>query len=158
MYCVSKTLIPFVMYWALQKIIDTISKSNNLISDFSCTWRNISKFSVECLNAFSFLENPIYTSEKQQKNTEFLIVSSRTAKYKTPPKECPRYDAKQSDGEVPVMLELWGMQSTPSLPLLPGQFKPVVATPDRVLSMGQKELNCVLMLNWIVSNRTVFDI
>ena len=26
------------------------------------------------------------------------------------------YDTKQSDGEVPVMLELWGMQSTPSLP------------------------------------------
>ena len=26
------------------------------------------------------------------------------------------YDAKQSDGEVPVMLELWGMWSTPSLP------------------------------------------
>ena len=26
----------------------------------------------------------------------------------------------QSDGEVPVMLELWGMRSTPSLPSLPG--------------------------------------
>ena len=23
------------------------------------------------------------------------------------PNECPRYDTKQSDGEVPVMLELW---------------------------------------------------
>ena len=29
-------------------------------------------------------------------------------------------DTKQSDGEVPVLLELWEMQSTPSLPLLPG--------------------------------------
>ena len=28
----------------------------------------------------------------------------------------------------------------------------------RVLSMGQTELNCVLMLNWIVWIRTVFDI
>ena len=36
-----------------------------------------------------------------------------------PPNECPGYDTKQSDGEVPVMLGLWGMQSTPSLPLLP---------------------------------------
>ena len=36
------------------------------------------------------------------------------------PNECPGYDTKQSDGEVPVRLELWGMQSTPSLPLLPG--------------------------------------
>ena len=32
------------------------------------------------------------------------------------PNECPVYDTKQSDGEVPVMLELWGMLSTPSLP------------------------------------------
>ena len=23
--------------------------------------------------------------------------------------ECPRYDTKQSDGEAPVMLDLWGM-------------------------------------------------
>ena len=30
--------------------------------------------------------------------------------------ECPGYDARQSDGEVPVMLELWGMLSTPLLP------------------------------------------
>ena len=33
--------------------------------------------------------------------------------------ECPGY-AKQCDGEVPVMLELWKMQRTPSLPLIPG--------------------------------------
>ena len=32
------------------------------------------------------------------------------------PNECPGNDTKQSDGEVPVMLELWGMQSTSSLP------------------------------------------
>ena len=25
------------------------------------------------------------------------------------PNECPVYDTKQSDGEVPVMQELWGM-------------------------------------------------
>ena len=37
-----------------------------------------------------------------------------------PPNECPVYDTKQSDGEVPVMLELCGMQSIPSLPSLPG--------------------------------------
>ena len=34
------------------------------------------------------------------------------------PNKCPGYDTKQSDGKVPVMLELWRMQSTPSLPLL----------------------------------------
>ena len=45
------------------------------------------------------------------------------------------------------MLELWGMQSTPSLPSLPGLLWPGVVAPDRVLSMCQIELNSVLMLN-----------
>ena len=45
------------------------------------------------------------------------------------------------------MLELWGMRCTPSLPLLPGPLWPGVVAPDRVLSMGQIELNCVLILN-----------
>ena len=53
-----------------------------------------------------------------------------------PANECPGYDTKQSDGEVPAMLELWGMQSTPSLPLLPGPLWPGVVAPDRALSMG----------------------
>ena len=29
------------------------------------------------------------------------------------PNECPRYDTKQSDGEVPVMLGLWGIAIAP---------------------------------------------
>ena len=55
---------------------------------------------------------------------------------KTLPNECPGYDTEQSDGEVPVMLGLWGMQSTPSLPLLPGLLWPGMVAPDWVLSMG----------------------
>ena len=50
-----------------------------------------------------------------------------------PPNECLAYDTKQSDGEVPVMLGLWGMQSTPSLPLLSGPLWPVVVAPDRAV-------------------------
>ena len=50
--------------------------------------------------------------------------------------ECPGYETKQSDGEVPVMLELWGMQSTPLLPCLPGPLWPGVVAPDRVLFMA----------------------
>ncbi len=46
------------------------------------------------------------------------------------------YDTKQSDGKVPVMLELWGRLSTPSLPLLPGPLWPGMVAPDRALSMG----------------------
>ena len=43
---------------------------------------------------------------------------------KTPPNESPGYNAKQSDTEVPVMLDLWGMRSTPSLPLVTGPLRP----------------------------------
>ena len=52
-----------------------------------------------------------------------------------PPNECPGNDTKQSDGEVPAMLELWGMRSTPSVPSLPGPLWPGVVEPDRALSM-----------------------
>ena len=58
----------------------------------------------------------------------------------TPTIECPGYDAKQSDVEFPVRLELWGMQNTSSLPSLPDPLWPRVIAPDRVLSMGQIEL------------------
>ena len=34
------------------------------------------------------------------------------------PNECPRNETKQSDGEVPVILYLWGMHSTSSMPSL----------------------------------------
>ena len=50
--------------------------------------------------------------------------------------ECLGYDTKQSDGEVPVMVELWGMQSTLSLRSLPGPLWLGVVAPDRALSMG----------------------
>ena len=40
------------------------------------------------------------------------------------------------------MLELWGMQSTPSLPSLLGLLWPSVVATDRVQSMGQIERNC----------------
>ena len=42
------------------------------------------------------------------------------------------------------MLELWGMQSTLSLPSLPGPLWPEEVASDKVLSMIQIELN------WIV--------
>ena len=66
---------------------------------------------------------------------------------KLPPNECPDYVTKQ-----------WGMRSTPSLPSLPNPLWPGEVSLYRVLSMGQIELNCVLMQNWIARNRTVFDI
>ena len=38
------------------------------------------------------------------------------------------------------MLELWGMRSSPSLPLLQDPHRSRVVAPERVLSMGQTEL------------------
>ena len=73
-----------------------------------------------------------------------------------PPMNVLIYDTKESDGEVPAMLELWGMQRTFALPSLPSPLCPGVVALDRVLSMGQKELSCVLMINWTVWNRTVW--
>ena len=52
----------------------------------------------------------------------------------TPHNGCPAYDTKQSEGDVQVILELWGMRSTPSS--LPGRLWPGVVAPDRFLSMG----------------------
>ena len=49
--------------------------------------------------------------------------------------KCPGYDTKQSDSEIPVMLELWGMWSTPSLPSIPEPLWPRVVASDRVLSV-----------------------
>ena len=43
------------------------------------------------------------------------------------------------------MLELWGMRSTHLLPWLSGPLWPGIVAPYRVLSMGQIEINCVLM-------------
>ena len=68
------------------------------------------------------------------------------------------YDTKQSDGEVPVMMELWRRWSTPLFPSFPGSLWPTVVAPDRVLSMGWIDLNCVLMLDWIAWNRTVLTL
>ena len=54
---------------------------------------------------------------------------------KEPPKECPGYDTKPSDGEATTR-DLWGTWSTPSLPLLQGPLWPGEVAHDRVLSMG----------------------
>ena len=66
--------------------------------------------------------------------------------------------------KAPEIQELWKMQSSPSLPSLPGPLWPGVVVPEKVLSMGQIEIltlklnaNKWLMLNWIVINRTVWS-
>ena len=53
-------------------------------------------------------------------------------KSKTPPNECPGYYTTQSDGEASVMLEIWEIRSTPSLPSLPDPLKLEVVAPDTI--------------------------
>ena len=48
-----------------------------------------------------------------------------------PSNECSGYDTKQTDGEVPVMMELWGMRSPTLLLLLPGPLWTGMVAPDR---------------------------
>ena len=74
------------------------------------------------------------------------------------PNECPEYDIKQSDGIVSIMPEFWETQSTPLLSSLPGRLRPEVVALDRALSTGQTELNCLLLLNWIVFEWNVLTI
>ena len=68
------------------------------------------------------------------------------------PRGCPGFDTKQADGEALVMLELWGVRSTPSLPSLPGPLWLAVVAPDRVLRMDQiKLLTFKLWMNeWLM--------
>ena len=69
-----------------------------------------------------------------------------------PTNEWPGYD-----GEFQMLLELWRLWSTPSLPSLSSPFWSGMVAPNRALSIGLIELICVLILNWIVWNRTDFD-
>ena len=73
--------------------------------------------------------------------TVCIAQSAGAKEYTTPPNECPAYDTKQSDGEVPVMLELWGMQSILSLPLLPGPLWPGMVAPDKGPIYGLNRTN-----------------
>ena len=89
------------------------------------------------------------TGEKKIPWPFFFFLKSKTSSaelhlcrglHPPPTNECSGYDIKQSDDEALVMLELWGMWSTFSLPLLPSPLRSGVVAPDRVLSMGQIEL------------------
>ena len=67
--------------------------------------------------------------------------------------ECSEYDCKLSDGEVPVMLEFWGIWDTPSLPLLSGPLCPRVVVPVWVPSADQIEL-----FNFLTEGKQMTDV
>ena len=104
---------------------------------------------------FQVLQNNTNNSLHSQLRLQKILITSLQRGKTFSPNVYPWYDTKQSDDEVPVMLELWGMQTIPSLWLLPGPLRPGVVAPDKVLSMDQIELNCALILNWIAWNRNI---
>ena len=101
-------------------------------------------FDYECMSLFSISHTQTCTCPVDCDCRIHRLLLCRGV---NPPNECPGYVTKQSDHEVPVMLELWGIRCTPSLPSLLGSLCPGEIAPDRVLCMGQIELNCMLMLN-----------
>ena len=83
-------------------------------------------------------QNQLFSSREKFAWSAGTVEYTDCFSAETPPtlNKCSGYDTKQSVGEVPVVLELWGMWSAPLLPLLPGPLWPRVVAPDRVLSMG----------------------
>ena len=65
-------------------------------------------------------------------------ASLQTGKTRTA-NECPDIALNNLIGEVPVILELWRMRSTPKLPSLQRSRWPRVVAPDRVLPIDQIE-------------------
>ena len=61
-----------------------------------------------------------------------FLQRAKTPTTTTNNNKCPGHDIKQSVGEAKVMLELWGMLSTPSLSLILGPLVPKVEEPERI--------------------------
>ena len=82
-------------------------------------------FTVGCYDCtmLCFAKNSLFKNFAQLAGAVEYTVSLLRDKTPTP-NECPEYDTKQSDGEVPVMLSL------------PRQLWPRVVAPERALSMG----------------------
>ena len=90
-----------------------------------------------------FVSRPVKENENTLNQTERIAHSAGAVEYTDctsaegydppPLNEFPDYD---TDGEVPVMLRLWEMWSTPSLPSLPGPLLPGVVVPNMTLSTG----------------------
>ena len=78
----------------------------------SSTWRVLSKLSISQSSEVCHLHNLGLPNQPGLQNT--LIASLQ--KGKTPPMSI----LNNLGGEASVILELWGMQSTPTLPSLPG--------------------------------------
>ena len=104
--------------------------------------RELGKSVMRCMYVYIYIYIYIYTYIHTHTNSSCPVCwGCRIHRLhlcggvRPPSNECSEYDTKRSDSEVPVMLELWGMQCTLLLPLLPGPLWLRVLAPDRALSM-----------------------
>ena len=95
---------------------------------------------------YIYIYNSCFTFAQSAGTVEYTDCFSGEG-YDPSPNECPGYDTKQSDGEVPAMLELWGMQSTPLLPSLLGPLWHGVVAPDKSPIYRLNRTNSILMPN-----------
>ena len=125
------------LFWHLDCVLmlNWIAWNRTVLTSKMCTYAKLNYLKSNCLTF-----NCVLPSRLGLLNT----LTAPLQRGKTPPHECPRYDTKQSDGEVPVMLGPWGIWSALSLPLLPGPLWPGMVAPDRVLSMGYIEVTAYL--------------
>ena len=92
------------------------------------------RLGVRTLNQWFVLPNRLglwNTPTDSLQRAKTPLPTSVLSRRVPPTNKCPGYDTKQSDGEVPVMLEFWGMRSTLSLPSLPGLLWPGVVAPNK---------------------------
>ena len=82
---------------------------------------------------------PKQTKSNQTKQNQTKPKPLHRDNITPPPNKYSGYDTKQPDSEA-LVLKLWGMWSTLSLPLLPGPLWPRVVIPVGVILMGQIEL------------------
>ena len=92
-------------------------------------------------NTFILLNDNIPISDRIYQPISTKIVSQKSISKTTSTGHfswpCVQYWTV-SDGEIPVM-EIWGMWSTHSLPLIPDSRWPRVIAPVRVLSIGPRD-------------------
>ena len=94
----------------------------------------------------------------------FVAQFAGVVEYTDPaPNECPGYDSKQSDGEVPVTLGFLGNTEHPFIAIAPkstlarrgSTWKGPIYGLDRTNSILL--LNWIVWLNWIAWNRNILD-
>ena len=128
--------IEWCWHWNCVLVLNWIAQNRTVLTSKLCTlcWTELSKITLTF--------NSVYCPVNWGCTIHWLHLCRGVRP--PPPNECPGYDIIQPDGEVPTVLEHWGMWSTLSLPLLTGPLWPGVVAPDRALSIGWIELTAYL--------------